>query len=76
MGCRKEVTAAIQMSNEGSLEVGVKKVVRSIKGSGLRDSGKVGGRDGLGVSGLGGGIVTGYTNPTEKKVKFREEIPG
>lgn len=51
-------------------------MVRSIKGSGLRDSGKVGGRDGLGVSGAGGGIVTGYANPTERKVKFREEIPG
>lgn len=29
MGCRKEVTAAIQTSNESSLEVGVKKVVRA-----------------------------------------------
>lgn len=39
VGCRKEVTAAIQMSNEGSLEVGVKKWSglgdRSIKGSGV-----------------------------------------
>lgn len=46
------------------------------KGVGFRDGGKVGGGDGLGVSGMDGGIVTGYTNPTEGKVKFREEIPG
>lgn len=43
---------------------------------GFRDGGKVGRGDGLGVPGMDGGIVAGYTNPTEGKVKFREEIPG
>lgn len=51
-------------------------MVSAIKWSGLRDDGKAGDRDGLGVSGMGGGIVTGYSNPRERKVKFREEIPG
>lgn len=75
----------------GSLDVMVQKVIRAdrllvvsgIQWRGLRDDGMTGWggvgkrvRDGLGVSGMGGGVVTGYTKPTERKVKFREAIPG